>query len=134
MPKMYESLIMSITCYERKRRRKKHVYKPIEMVNGASDCRMSCTRCVYMANCTRNQSVLRVIEDHFKPKMVKCEFEQWFGICVKSLRHGFVTFWNVRWGSFAGTYCLRDFLSIKNDWTLVIPSPSSSSIKYKPSF
>lgn len=52
---------------------------------------------VYIMNCTRNQSVLRVIEDHFKPKMVKCEFEQRFGICVKSLKHGYVTFWNVRW-------------------------------------
>lgn len=49
------------------------------MVNGAIvECRahdMCVCVCIRM-NCTRNQSVLRVIKDHFKPKMVKCEFEQ----------------------------------------------------------
>lgn len=94
MPKMYEALIMSITCYEKRRRRK-------YLCTNRSKwwmVRLSNVVHVYDAmNCTRNQSVLRVIFDHFKPKMVECEFEQRFGICVKSLRHGYVTFWNVCW-------------------------------------
>lgn len=54
------------------------------MVNGAIvECRahgvcvsVCVSICIHYMNCTRNQSVLRVIKDHFKPKMVKCEFEQ----------------------------------------------------------
>ena len=38
-----------------------------------SDCRISCTTVYYRLR-TRNQSVLRVIKDHFKPKMAKCEY------------------------------------------------------------
>lgn len=148
MPKMYTNLLSCPSrCYEKRwwwrkgrRRRKKHLHNSIEMVNGVIvECRAKsahdvCVCCVCM-NCTRNQSILRVIKDHFKPKMVKWWIWTTVGICVKSPEHDYVTFWNVCTyvlGSFGGTqlFC-RDFLSIKNDWTLVIPSsPSSSSIWY----